>query len=99
MRFEEVLPLLRNRKPIGFITPRLEIRLTGSGQMEIPVWALLADGWVDITEYVDFDTAWNAYEAGRQIQSEYGLLIYEKYETDRGDTFSSKEIRGKWIIL
>jgi len=97
MKFEEVLPALREGKKIR----RKEINeaFDAKDRGFLTITSFLSEDWEVVQETVDFATAWQAYENGRQIKSEFFSGIYEKYQSDRGDTFTSDEIRGKWIIL
>ena len=51
-----------------------------------------------VPEYVDFATAWKAYEAGKIIKGESGKE-YQRNEHEHHWRFSTDDIRGKWIIL
>lgn len=56
------------------------------------------DGWQIVPEYVDFKTAWRAYEEGKLIQSKDGTIHKRSKEEPIG-WFAAQEIRGKWQIL
>lgn len=58
----------------------------------------LVDGWELVPEYVDFATAWKAYEAGKTIKS---IPCDAEYWVTDGivDAFTSEQIRGKWLVL
>lgn len=61
--------------------------------------------WQIVPEYVDFATAFKAYEEGKAIQSVDGdqlgeISVYHKSEKKYfGLCVDAWEIRGKWIIL
>lgn len=54
--------------------------------------------WEIVSEYVDFATAWKAYEVGKIIKGESGKE-YQRNEHEHHWRFSTDDIRGKWIIL
>ena len=58
---------------------------------------LIEDDWEVIPELVSFSTAWEAYEKGKLIKSEYDGETYSK--RDANTVISIRFIRGKWEIL
>lgn len=65
---------------------------------EVKCWLLGDCEWEIVPEYVDFATAWKAYEAGKIIKGESGKE-YQRNEHEHHWRFSTDDIRGKWIIL
>lgn len=60
----------------------------------------MTDEWEVMIDYVDFPTAWKAYEEGKTIQSDSGYMFNKKQEKELVYfSFPRKDVRGKWLIL
>ena len=60
------------------------------------------DGWQIVPEYVDFATAWKAYEEGKNIKSYCATYCHTNKPQKRQMGLQSiliSEIRGQWLIL
>ena len=60
------------------------------------------DGWQIVPEYVDFATAWKAYEEWpdrKTIQDEFGKKYKKIQNGCNFNFFGETAIRGKWLIL
>ena len=58
------------------------------------------DNWEIVPEYVDFAEAWKAYDNGKRIRSVASECEWLKSTVGLDyHSFSTTEIRGKWLIL